>query len=86
MNLKFHFFQMWIYVIFNYGRKLCLDVQPMDLVSDLKELIDENLEYALHQKVLVYRGQFLEDDETLYSYAIHNGSEVYLKPLNISEP
>lgn len=78
---------MRVHIIFNYGRKLHLDVEPMDLVSDLKQLIDENLEYSLCQKILIYRGHFLDDDnETLHYYSIHDDSEIYLKPLKLSEP
>lgn len=78
---------MRINIIFNYGRELHLDVEPMATIKDLKRIIDNSLQYALHQKVLVYRGQFLEeDDDTLQYYSIQNDAKIYIKPLSIAEP
>lgn len=77
---------MRIHVIFNYGRELHLDVEPMMSVKELKRVIDNSLQYSLRGKVLVHRGQFLEDEDTLLYCSIQNDSKIYLKPLPLTEP
>lgn len=77
---------MRVHIIFNYGRELHLDVEPMITVKDLKRVIDHNLQYALKDKVLVYRGQFLEDEDSLQYCSVENDAKIYLKPLSLKEP
>ena len=69
---------MQIHVMTLTGKALTLEVEPSDLVENLKATINEKEGIPLHQQCLVFAGKQLEVGHALTEYAIQKGSILQL--------
>lgn len=74
------------------ARPASLDVEPFMTVDRLSHLVGERYGLEQHQFRLVFRGQVLKRDKTLYEYQISNGNSIRvvvergLRPTDVEPP
>ena len=60
------------------GKLISLEYNPNYTIATVKTSIDEKEGIPSNQQDLLFAGNYLDDDKTLYDYSIQNGSTVYL--------
>lgn len=69
---------MQIFVTTLSGRSTVVEVEPDDLVEELKAKLYEKEALPVHQQRLVYAGKQLEDSRTLAYYNVQKDSTITL--------
>ena len=69
---------MHIFVFSLTGKVIALEVEPSDMIENVKFKIENKEHIPLHQQQLIAKGKQLEDNRTLSDYNIQNLGRLYL--------
>lgn len=69
---------MLLKVITLTGTSATVDVDPLDKIVIIKIQLEEYEGVSVHQQKLIFEGQLLEDEKTVESYNLKDGSILHL--------
>lgn len=60
------------------GNHITLEVEPNELIENLREKIKEKLGYECEDQIIIYGGKKLEDGNTLQDYSVQKHSTIHI--------
>ena len=67
------------------GRRIFLNVEPLDKIENIKEKLEEEVGFPPNKQTLIFNEMILENDKTISFYEIKEQSVINFKPVLIDE-